>query len=90
MSQLSHCFRKVFQLRENDIKINDPFEGGYIVQKYGNNPVPWIHVELNKKLYLKEPWFNEKKLTIDMERIKSLNRMFKDTLIMFMDMIENL
>ena len=43
----------------NEISINDPFHGGHITKTYGNKPVPWIQVEMNRDLYLTEPWFDQ-------------------------------
>lgn len=83
VKKLAECFQSEFSLKKKDIKINKPFSGGYIVQTYGMNPIPWIQVEMNQTLYLTSPWFNYSTLKIDVERVKELNQMFEKTLIMF-------
>ncbi len=81
--KLKWAFIKAFNLPENEVKINVPFSGGYITRTYGNKPVPWIQIELNRKFYLSDPWFDEKRLKIKKERIKYLKNMFIKTLELF-------
>ncbi len=81
--KLAECFMHAFGLREKDIKINKPFFGKYTTQRYGNKPVPWIHLELNRKLFLEEPWFDSNSLKIDKKRLLKLNYMFEMALRLF-------
>ncbi|MBA2484100.1 MAG: N-formylglutamate amidohydrolase [Nitrosomonas sp.] len=83
MQCLAQCFRESFGLQEGDIAINKPFVGGYITRSYGNHPIPWIQVEMNRKLYLSEPWFNKSSLTVDAPRLKRLREQFKQGLDKF-------
>ena len=85
--KLAECFRLAFGLTKNAIKINDPFFGKYTTQKYGNKSVPWIHVEINRKLFLEKPWFDSKTLKIDKKRLLKLNYMFEMALRLFFDKI---
>jgi N-formylglutamate deformylase len=66
---LAKCFRKVFADVDVQVKINEPFSGGYIVQAHGKGNIPWIQVEINRKLYLTPPYFDAKQLTVSPERI---------------------
>lgn len=79
---------KAFSIDTSDIKLNDPFKGGYITQVYGNNPIPWIQVEMNRSLYLSDPWFDKDTLTIDSQRLKKLNQMFENALDLFTDEVK--
>ena len=81
--KLAECFMLAFGLREKDIKINKPFFGKYTTQKYGNKPVPWVHVELNRKLFLEKPWFDSSTQKIDKKRLLKLNYMFEMALRLF-------
>ena len=81
--KLAECFMQAFGLSEKSIKINKPFFGKYTTQKYGNKPVPWVHVELNRKLFLEKPWFNSTTQKIDKKRLLKLNYMFEMVLRLF-------
>ncbi|MFB5597552.1 MAG: N-formylglutamate amidohydrolase [Nitrosopumilaceae archaeon] len=83
--RLAECFRLAFGLSSNAIKINEPFFGKYTTQKYGNKPVPWVHVELNRRLFLEKPWFDSRTLKIDKKRLLKLNYMFEMALRLFFD-----
>lgn len=74
--KMKSCLVDAFGLNEADVAVNKPFAGGYITRHYGNNPLPWIQVEMNRKLYLKAPWFNAEKLTISADRTDELNKRF--------------
>jgi hypothetical protein len=45
-----------------------------------------IQIELNRKLYLAKPWFDEEKLIVKEERLKQLKGMFVETLKIFFNM----
>lgn len=80
---LAECISKSFEIDKSEIFINDPFKGGHITRTYGNNPIPWIQIEMNRRLYLSEPWFDEENLTVDSKRLSALNRKFEYTLDIF-------
>lgn len=77
---LGECLKKSFLLKEEDLKLNDPFQGGYITKTYGNNPVPWIQIEMNRNLYLSEDWFDKRTLSVNPKRLSELNKMFNEAL----------
>jgi len=70
----------VFELNESDVTINRPFAGGFITRNYGNDPLPWIQVEMNRSLYLREPYFDSVSLQISEKRLMELNNKFFITL----------
>ena len=80
---LANCISEAFSVNIEDISLNDPFHGGYITKTYGNNPIPWIQVEMNRDLYLSKEWFDYERLKIDEKRLQELNRMFEDSLVQF-------
>jgi formiminoglutamase len=63
-----------FELHESEVAINRPFAGGFITRNYGNHPLPWIQIEMNRKLYLREPHFNPETLEISKAKTEDLNR----------------
>ena len=73
IEKLRLSFINVFKLNESDVTINRPFAGGFITRNYGNNPLPWIQVELNRLLYLRKPYFDSSTLEISEERLRDLN-----------------
>lgn len=80
VQKLRRCFIDAFNLDEIDVTINNPFAGGFITRHYGKNPLPWIQVEMNRALYLKEPFFDSETLKISDDKIEELNRKFYLTL----------
>ncbi len=82
---LADCLRKVFQLPATEVTLNQPFAGGYITRTYGNRPIPWIQIEMNRKLYLKEPWFDERELSVDPERLRFLRNGMGEALRLFFE-----
>lgn len=80
---LKNCFKEIFNFAEDKIIINYPFKGGHITRRYGNNPKPWIQIEISRALYLSEPWFNKSTLKADLSRLKELNNNFKEVMTLF-------
>ncbi len=87
ITHLGKSLCDVFMLGSDDIKFNDPFKGGHITKTYGNNPIPWIQIEMNRNLYLSEQWFNRDTLTADTKRLSELNKLFEKTLTDFFEKI---
>ena len=84
---LADSLSRSFSINREEISLNDPFHGGHITRTYGNNPVPWIQVEMNRDLYLKEPWFDKDLLSIDSKYLQKLNKQFENTLELFFSKI---
>ena len=80
---LAGCMAESFGVDMHDVLLNDPFHGGHITRTYGNDPVPWIQVEMNRDFYLSEEWFDYKELSVDRKRLEQLNQMFGTALSRF-------
>ena len=64
IERLAACVASSIGLRRGDVRINDPFAGGYIVRTYGaggggagasGRRVPWVQIEMSRSLYLDGP-----------------------------------
>jgi N-formylglutamate deformylase len=55
------------------VTLNEPFSGGFITRTHGNNPIPWIQLEINRSLYLRPPWYDASKWTISKGRLAELS-----------------
>jgi len=80
---LADCISESFGINRKKISLNDPFHGGHITKTYGNNPIPWIQVEMNRDLYLSKSWFDVDTLSIDSSRLRALNKQFENCLNLF-------
>lgn len=63
--------KEQFPDEANNITLNDPFLGGYIIQRHSHN-LPWIQIELNRSTYLDKKWFDRQNLQVCNERIVHL------------------
>ena len=81
--KLAECFQTTFELNASEVTIDKPFSGGFITRTYGNQPVPWIQIEISRALYLAEPWFDKDKLSVKQSRLKTLREQFQNTLVLF-------
>jgi len=80
---LASCISESFEIDKNEILFNDPFCGGYITKTYGKKPFPWIQIEMNRDLYLSQPWFDMDSLSVDPTRLHKLNKQFENCLNQF-------
>ena len=80
IEQLASSISTAFEIERHEISINDPFHGGYITRNYGNDPIPWIQIEMNRDMYLAQPWFDSKERTINASHLKKLNQQFEKCL----------
>jgi len=86
---LKKSFIEVFSFDESEVTINKPFKGGFITRNYGNNPIPFIQIEMNRSLYLNQMWFDFDKLKMhNLSRLKYLNTMFEMVLRRFYDYLK--
>ena len=83
VKKLAGCLEKTFDLEPKDIQIDSPFSGGFITRSYGEKRIPWIQIEMNRALYLKEPWFNATEFTVQSERLIELKDRFQHALSSF-------
>jgi N-formylglutamate deformylase len=65
-----------FECPAEEVLLNRPFKGGYITRRHGRNPLPWIQVEMNRVLYLADPWFDPRERRVDPERLLELRERF--------------
>jgi formiminoglutamase len=80
---LATCFRQTFDVRPDQISLNEPFSGGFITRTYGRHPIPWIQIEINRALYLQPPWYDPTTLTIEPDRLAHLRTLITQTLTRF-------
>lgn len=83
LETLAACFRAVFTLPPDQVMLNDPFAGGFITRTYGDDPIPWIQIEINRSLYLQPPWYDPSALTISLDRLAELGNLITQTLTRF-------
>ncbi len=83
VDKLADSLRQAFELKDTDIQIDRPFAGGFITRTYGNRPIPWIQVEMNRVLYLSPPWFDRDRFCVAEDRLQHLNRCFRRALELF-------
>jgi len=73
LQALADSFRHAFAAEDGQITLNEPFAGGYISQHHHRRTgIPWIQIELNRKLYLAEPYFDPESLRVAEARIQEL------------------
>ncbi len=84
MELLADSLSKSFSIDRQEISLNDPFHGRHITRTYGNNPVPWIQVEMNREMYLSKNWFDKETLSMKTERLQELNSMFENAVTYLM------
>ncbi len=85
---LADSIAESFEIDKSEIKLNDPFHGGYITKTYGNNPVPWIQIEMSREMYLLKPWFDENILEMKLDHLEDLNKKFEKSLKIFCSKIQ--
>jgi formiminoglutamase len=80
LEKLADAIRLAFDIPRSDVGLNDPFRGGYITQRHGGHPLPWIQVEMNRSWYLDAPWFDRDTLHVDPARLTELRSGFLNAL----------
>lgn len=76
---LARFFKEQFPEEANNITLNDPFQGGYIVRRHSKN-LPWIQIELNRRSYLSPEWYDSENLEVCHNRIAHLRRRLLTTI----------
>ena len=76
MLDLRAALADAFSCAPEAIRLNDPFRGGHITRAHGGGSLPWIQVEMNRSLYLAEPWFDRRTRTFDPARSEDLRTRF--------------
>lgn len=83
LERMAECISESFGVPRQDIALNRPFRGGHITRSFGNNPVPWMQVEMNRSMYLDGRWFDYDSMVVDSGRLLALNGMFHESLRLF-------
>lgn len=83
LRDLRACVAAAFDCPPSEVRLNDPFAGGYIVARHGTGCLPWVQVEMNRSWYLSPPWFDEETLHVDEARLAWLRGRFADALARF-------
>jgi N-formylglutamate amidohydrolase len=83
LERLADCLQVTFNINDMDVAINKPNDGGFITKKYGNAPIPFIQMSINKSLYLQESYFDERQLKVKKTRIDDLKDRFYNSLKLF-------
>lgn len=87
MRALARSFRDVFT-PEGDVALNNPFTGGHISQHHHRTTgVPWIQIELNRRLYLTDCHFDTDRTRVKNERIIELRKMIFSAIERFWEMV---
>ena len=55
---MADCFCKAFGFNRRDVKINDPFKGGYIINSHSRNKIPWMQIGFT--ITIQQGLFNKK------------------------------
>jgi len=77
---LASCFMEVLELPEEEVRINEPFAGGYITRTYGMRPKPWVQIEIRRDLYMN--WEERKR---DPKKLAELREKIGEALSLFFE-----
>ncbi len=80
MTLLASCISEAYGIHRTSVRLNDPFLGGHITKTYGNNPLPWIQVEMNRSMYISGEWFDHDTMECRQSRLRDLRLMFEEAL----------
>ncbi len=89
IEKLANCFCNAFSLKESEVTINRPFAGGFITSQYGNNPIPWVQIEISRALYLTFPYFDSNSLKINQSQLEELKKKFEMALNLYFNSSNN-
>jgi formiminoglutamase len=80
LAALREALAMAFECGMSDIRLDDPFKGGYITRTHGVGRVPWVQVEMNRSLYLDPQWFDRATLAVERARLAELHARFSNAL----------
>ncbi len=75
LRSLALFLKEQFPEEANNITLNDPFLGGYIIRRHSHN-LPWIQIELNRRSYLTEKSYDQQTHQICNKQIVKLRYRF--------------
>jgi formiminoglutamase len=76
LTLLGRALAGAFDCAPEQVARNRPFQGGYVIRRHGRHPIPWIQVEMNRSLYLAEPWLDRAARRVAPERLAELQERF--------------
>ena len=84
LADLADALAGAFDCPREEIRLNDPFQGGHITRRHGASfaagGTPWVQIEMNRNWYLADPWYDRTALTVDPERLAELRNRFRSAL----------
>lgn len=84
LSDLADALAGAFDCPREDIRLNDPFQGGHVTRRhgarFGEGGIPWVQIEMNRRWYLADPWYDPATLTVAPERLADLRERFRQAL----------
>jgi formiminoglutamase len=80
LERMRRVFAEAFDCGLTDVRLNQPFKGGFITRSHGRGKVPWVQVEMNRSLYLDSNWFQRETLEVEPGRLKHLRDCFRAAL----------
>jgi N-formylglutamate deformylase len=87
IQKLARSFEHIFA-SEGIVAINSPFSGGHTSKyHYHNTGVPWIQIELNRKLYLPSDYCDAERMYIKESKVKELRKQIFSVLQDFLQQV---
>ncbi len=93
MASLREALEKEFGEDDRDegvdlVRMNDPFPGGYILERHGRGYTPWIRLAINQSVYLQQARSFEDVPDSDRELIATVRRRLLKVLATFAESID--
>ena len=70
------------------VRMNDPFTGGYILERHGRSYTPWIRLSINQAIYLQQTESFDEVPDSDRELIATIRRRLLKVLATFAESID--
>jgi formiminoglutamase len=80
LEDMQYAFAEAFECELTDVRLNQPFKGGFITRSHGRGKVPWVQIEINRSLYLGPAWFRRETLEVEPGRLQRLREFFQTVL----------
>ena len=93
MASLKEALEKEFGEDDRDedvdlVRMNDPFDGGYILERHGRGYTPWIRLSINHSVYLQQTDTYDEVPDSDRELIATVRRRLLKVLATFAESID--
>ena len=84
LAELADALAGAFDCPREEIRLNDPFQGGHITRSHGagfaEGGTPWVQIEMNRRWYLADPWYDRSTPSVDAARLGDLRSRFRAAL----------